>query len=250
MRFPLAPNACALMLCAPVWVLAFEAPPAVPYDACAPFAESMAAERAAGGRDDSARPPMPTEAAPLKIRFEDAQRALLLEEAHQDARDVLGRDDECSEFFGGRDGAQYVLGRLVGQLRDGPVLEPNIGIIMKGTYSNITDLQTGVSYRLFDQAIVNSRGPFFRANDGRRDFPDCGSFAPNTRGVRAAMLLHELGHLIRGADGRWLLPNDGDNPALAARNTGRIEKKCGRQIKALDARPAPDGPGAAKRGRS
>ncbi|HEX7174866.1 MAG TPA: hypothetical protein VF240_06245 [Pyrinomonadaceae bacterium] len=250
MRFPLAPNAFALMLCAPIWVAAFETPPCVPPDACATFAESMAIGATAGGRDDLAGPPMPTEAAPVKIMLEDAQRAVLLEEAYKDARDVLARDDECSDFFGGRDGAQHVLGRLVGQLRDDPALEPNIGIVMKGDYTNIINLQSGLSYRLFTEAIVNSRGPFFRKNDGRRVFPDCGSFAPNTRGVRAAMLLHELGHLIQGANGRWLLPNDGNNPMLAERNSNRIEKKCGRQIKALDAKPAPSDLGTAKRARS
>jgi hypothetical protein len=251
MRFPLAPNAFALMLCAPVWVAAFEAPPSVPPDACAPFAESVAMEAAAAGaRDESAKPSMPTEPAPVKIALEDAERASLLEEAYNDARDVLSRDDECSDFFGGRDGAQHVLGRLVSQLRDDPLLKANVGIVMQGHYTNITNLQKGVSYRLFDQAIVNSRGPFFRAKDGGRALPDCGSFAPNTRGVRTAMLLHELGHLIRGADGRWLLPNDGDNLMTAARNTDRIMKKCGRQIKALDAKPAPDNPGLATRGRS
>jgi len=250
MRFPLAPNAFALVLCAPIWAAAFEAPPSAPPDACAPFAESVAMEAAAGGRDDSAKPSMPTEPAPVKISLEDAERASLLEEAYKDAHDILGRDEECSEFFGGRDGAQHVLGRLVGQLRDDPLLEPTIGIMMQGQYTNIVNLQHGVNYRLFDQAIINSRGPFFRDNDGQRAFPDCAGFAPNTRGVRTAMLLHELGHLIRGADGRWLLPNDGDSLLRAARNTDRIMKKCGRQIKALDARPAPDGSGRATRGRS
>jgi hypothetical protein len=68
MRFPLAPNAFALMLCAPVWVAAFEAPPSVPADVCAPFAESIAMEAATTeGRDDSAGPSMPLEPAPVKI---------------------------------------------------------------------------------------------------------------------------------------------------------------------------------------
>jgi len=253
MRFSLTPKAFALVLCAPVWVGAFEAPPAVPPDACAPFAESVAAEAAAVGRDDgeaAAGPLMSSETEAVKIKLEDAQRAPLLKAAYKDAFDVLGRDDECSNFFGGRETAQYVLGRLVGELRDGPELEPNIGIRMQGGYTNITDARTGGRYRLFDEAIINSRGPFFRADDGRRALPDCGSFAPNTRGVRAAMLLHELGHLIRRADGRWVLPNDGDNLALTTRNTERVEKKCGRHIKALDAKPASDGPRLAARGRA
>ena len=253
MRFSLTPQAFALMLCAPVWVGAFEAPTAVPPDACATFAESVAAEAAPAGRDDgeeAPRPSLSSETEAVKIRLEDAQRAPLLAEAYRDALDVLGRDGECSDFFGGRETAQYVLGRLVGQLRDGPELEPNVGIKMHGGYINITDARTGGRYRLFDEAIINIRGPFFRADDGRRALPDCGSFAPNTRGVRAAMLLHELGHLIRRADGRWVLPNDGDSLALTTRNTERVEKKCGRHIKALDAKPAADGPRLAARARA
>lgn len=242
MRFPFTPGALALVLCAPVWAAAFEAPPAAPPDACAPFAESMVSEAAAAGQDDGAPPPAALEAEAVKVRLEGAERVPLLEAAYRDAHDVLGRDDECSEFFGGRETAQYVLGRLVTQLRDGPVPEPHIGIKMQGSYMNITNVQTGGRFRLFDEATINIKGPFFREKDGARAFPDCGSFAPNTRGVRAAMLLHELGHLIRRADGRWVLPNDGDDFSLAARNTERVEKKCGRHLKALDARPAQDGP--------
>lgn len=251
MRFPLTPSAFALMLCAPAWVGACEAPPSMPSDACAHFVESVAAEAAAVGPDDSAPvPPSEAEAAEaeaVKVKLKDSQRAPLLEAAYKDALEVLDQNKECSDFLGGREMAQYVLGRLVGQLRDGPELEPVIGIKMRGDYTNITNVKTGGRYRLFDEAIVNSRGPFFRADDGRRALPDCGSFAPNTRGVRAAMLLHELGHLIRRADGRWVLPNDGDNFALAARNTERIEKKCGRHIKALDAAASSDDPRLAAR---
>jgi hypothetical protein len=113
---------------------------------------------------------------------------------------------------------------------------------MRGDYTNITDYRTGTKYRLFDEAVVNTKGPFFREKNGPRAFPDCGSFAPNTRVARAAMLLHELGHLIRRADGRWVLPNDGGDFGLAARNAERIEEKCGRHLKALGAGQAPDGP--------
>jgi hypothetical protein len=240
MRFPLSANALALMLCAPVCVLAFEAPPAAPPDACAPFAESVAAEATAGGRDDAAAgPSMPVEAEAVKIRLKDAERTPLLEAAYKDARDALGQDEECSDFFGGRDGAQHVLDQLVGRLQDRPVRESNIAIRMQGDYTNITDYRTGAKYRLFDEAVVNSKGPFFREKDGPRAFPDCGGFAPNTRGARAAMLLHELGHLIRRADGRWVLPNDGNDFGLAARNAERVEQKCGRHLKALDARAGP-----------
>src|SRR5918997_1428114 len=101
MRFPFTPKAFALVLCAPVWVAAFEAPPSVPTDACATFAGSMAAEAMAGGRDEgeAAAAPAPVEEEAVKIRLEDARRAPLLAAAYKDAFDVLGRDAECSDFF-------------------------------------------------------------------------------------------------------------------------------------------------------
>jgi hypothetical protein len=46
------------------------------------------------------------------------------------------------------------------------------------------------------------------------------------------MLLHELGHLIRGPAG-WLLPNDGGDAALSDRNTRTVESRCSEQLLAL-----------------
>jgi hypothetical protein len=48
------------------------------------------------------------------------------------------------------------------------------------------------------------------------------------------MLLHELGHLLRGPDGRWLLPDDGGNEVQSATNTMTIMDKCSEQIKSLN----------------
>ena len=39
-----------------------------------------------------------------------------------------------------------------------------------------------------------------------RFVPGVGAFQPNTREARTLILLHELAHLIRGKDGRWLIP--------------------------------------------
>ena len=47
------------------------------------------------------------------------------------------------------------------------------------------------------------------------------------------MFLHELGHLMKGPDGHWLLPDDGSDEELSSRNSQRIELLCGAQIRDL-----------------
>jgi hypothetical protein len=44
------------------------------------------------------------------------------------------------------------------------------------------------------------------------------------------MLLHELAHLVKGQNGSWLIPDDGNSPALSAQNTALIESQCKVQI--------------------
>ena len=45
------------------------------------------------------------------------------------------------------------------------------------------------------------------------------------------MLLHELGHMIRTANGDWLLPDDGDDDTISKHNTQRVIDVCRDQIK-------------------
>jgi len=47
------------------------------------------------------------------------------------------------------------------------------------------------------------------------------------------MLLHELGHVVRGESGAWLLPDDGADESKSRNNTQKIEDICGDQIKNL-----------------
>ena len=49
------------------------------------------------------------------------------------------------------------------------------------------------------------------------------------------MLLHELAHLIAGPDGRWLIPDDGNNQELSRKNTLLVEARCRDQIKEIRA---------------
>lgn len=270
MRFPLLLCACVLVLCCPALGLAAPHDPTPSAGLCAlpslgpaggeMFGEAVSEPDGPGDDDGEAGEDLkesedvkelkegvegraaPAAAAPAPAPFSAAafgpSRGPLLEEAYGDAIEVLGSDEECSEFFGGREAAGHVLRRLVGQLRDESIRDASIGIRMKGSYSTVYDIKSGARFRLFEQAAINRNGPFFRAANGSQQLPDCGSFPANTRGARAAMLLHELGHLMRGADGQWVLPNDGDDPGLVARNTARVEKSCGRSIRALGAADA------------
>lgn len=47
------------------------------------------------------------------------------------------------------------------------------------------------------------------------------------------ILLHELGHVMKGKDGKLLLPDDGKSEELSRNNSRKIEEVCGDQIKGL-----------------
>jgi hypothetical protein len=68
----------------------------------------------------------------------------------------------------------------------------------------------------------------------RRLPADVGSFSPGSRRARALILLHELGHLIEGPDGKWLLPDDGFDGQQSNANSLRVEKTCRVQLEALN----------------
>jgi hypothetical protein len=48
------------------------------------------------------------------------------------------------------------------------------------------------------------------------------------------ILLHELGHLIEGEDGTWLLPDDGLNGPQSKANTLRVQQACREQLNKLN----------------
>jgi hypothetical protein len=100
----------------------------------------------------------------------------------------------------------------------------------------LRDKGTGVRYRLFDSALVNTSGSFYQRRLNALDkFPsDVGSFGPGTRRARALILLHELGHLIETDDGTWLLPDDALDGPQSKANTLRIQQVCNSQLKLLN----------------
>lgn len=190
------------------------------------------AEPSASHRDYSAG------GAPLTPRAPDIakpKRSSSLMKAYNDAFSILKENNSCSQFFGGPV-ATIALDKLIAQLRQEPFPGTHVGMQMYGAITNVTHNPTGFSYRVFENATINSNGPFFkRKRDPSEDFvPNVGSFAPNTREARVSILLHELAHLVRARDRNWLIPDDGGNPAQSARNTETIETNCGNQIRRLN----------------
>lgn len=156
-----------------------------------------------------------------------------LEQAYLDSFSILKYENKCSGFYGGSS-AIAALNGLTKQIRPAH-LDRHIGIRMTGESTIIVSALTGFTFRLFEKAEINLDGPFYRRQTPfvRDRVPRIGPFDPNTREARATTVLHELGHLIRGRDGRWLLPNDGDSFGESEANTQRVLEVCGEEIRAL-----------------
>lgn len=171
--------------------------------------------------------PLPT---PLDIAFGSQLHA----DTYMDAYRILREENSCSRFFGGALKATEVLNRFTEQLRNRRFDNPNVAIEMSGAITLVHNNRTGASYRLFEQVAVNSIGPLYiqpvLSQVPRRLI---GRFSVDTRAARTLIILHELGHLMRGADGDWLLPNDGGNAELSRRNTNTVENNCRKQLTAL-----------------
>jgi hypothetical protein len=215
------------------WVLLMLQPCATRAAACcleevalrtpAPFDEG----RAEAG--ETAAPPAAAAPAPTPLDLSSGQVAD--KPSYADVFRVLKDDNACSQFFGGPQLAVTVFNQFTRRLRLKRLGANAVGVIMSGEYTNYQDMRTGQAYRLFEQASLNSDGPF-RAQSASR--MRVGSFQAETRQARALMMLHELGHLIRGKDGRWLLPNDGGDAVLSEGNTKEVETHCRAELLALD----------------
>jgi hypothetical protein len=157
-----------------------------------------------------------------------------LERAYVDTAGILEKQNGCSQFFGGME-SRKVLDELVMSLRERSLNDCRTGLRMSGLFSHYVHSETGISYRLFAEAELNSRGPFYRSKvfPAEPFVPNVGSFRPNTRAARVLILLHEVAHLIKGNNGTWLIPDDGGNPLLSRQNTRTVESRCEQQIRAL-----------------
>ena len=153
--------------------------------------------------------------------------------AYYDTVSILSSNNACSDFFGGR-AAVDVFNELVSRIRK-EALSVGIGMRMLGPTTTVYDARTKTNYRLFDKVYLNSRGPFYRKKAALWEptVPKVGNFEPSTKEARVLMLLHELGHVIKGSDGHWLLPDDGKDDGLSRANSYKIEDVCGDELNNL-----------------
>ena len=158
--------------------------------------------------------------------------------AYEDVINILQAQNSCSDFFGSS--AVEVFNELATQLTITRIPQ-NIGIRMSGRYRLMAKHGSSFRYRLFDKAEINIRGAFYIASGfiSEPRIRPIGPFLPDTREVRAIMLLHELGHLIETPSGQWLLPDDGKDDAESQKNTRNIAKHCQQVIRAQTRSPQP-----------
>jgi hypothetical protein len=203
---------------------ALETPNHVKDDITATSSTSVAEERASA-------PPL-IAPVPKALTTRDPGKLSLIDRAYLDAFTILNEDSSCSRFFGGRN-AIAALNEMVERLKP-RYFDHDIAIRMTGQTSTVQSHATGFTFRLFERMELNLAGSFFRApSPSERHYTITPLYRPNSRETRVVVFLHELGHLVRGADNKWVLTDDGDDPSLSLDNTERIISACREQITSL-----------------
>jgi len=193
-----------------------------PTDPLAPRPDGITDSRVAAYVDMN----LPLPAAPSPLIAEDK----IVASSYYDTLRIVSVKNNCSDFFGGPEAAVDVFNRLIGQVKK-HYGSTDIAMEMSGSISNVLDARTQKQSRTFDKVKLNANGPFYRSRPNVET--RVGSYRPNTREARVLIFLHEMGHVVRGADGKWLLPNDGDDESLSKRNSSTIESICGNEINGL-----------------
>jgi len=169
---------------------------------------------------------------PKALTTRDPGKLSLVDRAYLDAFTILNEDSSCSRFFGGRN-AIAALNEMVERLKP-RYFDHDIAIRMTGQTSTVQSHATGFTFRLFERMELNLAGSFFRApSPSERHYTITPIYRPNSRETRVVVFLHELGHLVRGADNKWVLTDDGDDPSLSLDNTERVISACREQITSL-----------------
>ncbi|HEV7397020.1 MAG TPA: hypothetical protein VGN86_10955 [Pyrinomonadaceae bacterium] len=160
----------------------------------------------------------------------DVKKLSELDKAYLDVYLILSEDNKCSRFYGGA-AALEVLNELTRQIKPA-YFDKSIALRMTGNISYYSNNTTGLSYRLFESAQLNTNGPFYRTSVLSLDsfIHRVGEFSSNTREARITIVLHEIGHMIMSADRQWVLPNDGNNPTISKSNTQRVIDVCRNEI--------------------
>jgi len=165
----------------------------------------------------------------MAIVSKDDRKLNELDKAYLDAFTILRDDNACSRMYGGP-AAIEALNELMRVVRSS-YLDRHIAVRMSGPTTLYRNAVTGFSFRMFEKAEINREGSFYRGNAmSRQRVPQVADFQPNTRQTRVALLLHELGHLVRGADNEWLLSDDGHDVELSAKNTKYVVNSCRDEI--------------------
>jgi len=168
----------------------------------------------------------------MAIVSKDDRKLDDLDKAYLDAFTILRDDNPCSRLYGGA-AAIEALNELMRVVRPS-YLERHIAVRMSGQTTMYRNAITGFSFRMFEKAEVNMNGSFYRGNatwDRRTSLAP--GFEPNTRKTRVALLLHELGHLVRGADKQWVLSDDGHDLELSEKNTDYVVRVCRQEIESV-----------------
>jgi hypothetical protein len=165
---------------------------------------------------------------PTALKSRDPEKLGVIDRAYLDAFTILNDENSCSRFFGGSY-AITALTELISQLKP-RYLDKNIAIKMSGETTTIQSQATGFSFRLFEKAEVNLNGSFFK-NTEHSSITSI--FRPNTRETRVVVLLHELGHMVKGPGNRWVLTDDGGDISQSLENTGQVVSVCRQQIDSL-----------------
>ena len=154
-----------------------------------------------------------------------------LDQAYLDSYTILKQSNSCSTFFGGPSAIE-ALNELIRAIKP-TTLDRRIGFKMEGETMTVVNARTNFQFRMFPKVEVNLNGPFYkkRGMPGQAYIPAVGAYLPGTREARVALLLHELGHLIRKPDGDWLLRDDGKDIARSIANTDVVLDACHEQIR-------------------
>jgi hypothetical protein len=192
--------------------------------------------------------------APRQTQQKDENQGAV-DQAVRDALNILGQNNDCSKVFGletydsdgnlvdERTDVTEIVKALGKQLKPGRLDDKNVGIRMQNNGTpgaTVSNQITGLEYRLFNEAIVNTNGPFF--TNGRR----IGNYSSTSRAGRALAVLHEVAHLRKvghytNKDGRrintYLIPPDDEeeeSSETSQKNTAAIEKACKKELDALN----------------
>ena len=169
---------------------------------------------------------------PKALTTRDPEKLSLVDRAYLDVFTILNEDSSCSRFFGGRN-AIAALNEMVVLLKP-RYFDRDIAIRMTGQTTLVQSYATGFTFRLFERMELNMAGAFFRSpSASERHYTISSIYPPNSRETRMVVFLHELGHLVRGADNKWVLTDDGDDQSQSFDNTERVISACREQITSL-----------------